>query len=155
MYVHILQFFIIDAPEAPLNFGATEVFQSENECDIILKWDPPANSFDIDHYIVYVPSLNMDANETSLISTVRLLRDCPESLDINVAAVNRFGCIGISSTVRVQTQLMLQSTSPALPTSQSPESSTSQSSTPESSTSQSSTPESSAMSCKCKSTVTV
>ena len=87
----------------------------------------------------------MTVNETSLISTVRLLRDCRESLDIKVAAVNRLGCIGISSTVRVQAELTVQSTPPALPTSQSPESSTSESSTSESSS----------ISCKCKSTFIV
>ena len=82
----------------------------------------------------------MTVNETFPISTVRLLRDCPESLDIKVAAVNRFGCIGIKSTLRVQGQLTLQSTPPALPTSQSPSSES---------------PESSSMSCKCKSTFIV
>ena len=104
MNVHILQFFIVGAPEAPRSVGAADVLQSENECVILVKWDPPANNLDIDHYIVYVPLLNMDANETSLISTIRLLRDCPESLDIIVAAVNRFGCKGINLTVRVQAQ---------------------------------------------------
>jgi hypothetical protein len=116
----------LDAPEAPLNFGATEIFRSENDCEVLVKWDPPAIGVDIEYYTVYVPPPNMNINETSFISTL-VLRDCPEHFDIEVAAVNHFGCVGIS--VRVPVQLTLQSTSPTSP--------------------ESSTPESSALLCKC------
>jgi hypothetical protein len=110
---------IIDIPEAPLNFGATEVFAQipEYDCEILVKWDPPANSDDIAHYIIYVSPPNTIVNVTSFIFSL-LLKDCPESLGIKVAAVNLFGCIGINSS-EVHVHVTLQPTS----TSESPESS--------------------------------
>ena len=93
-----LNFLYLDVPEAPLNVGATAIARLfENDCEILVKWDPPANSLDITHYIVYVPAPNVDATTNSLINSLPL-RDCPESFGIKVAAVNRFGCIGINSS---------------------------------------------------------
>ena len=106
--IHTHHFFDIDVPEAPLNVGAT---QSENECVMLVKWDPPANSHDIDHYIVYVSMLNMAVTTDSPIASLPL-RDCSKSVDVEVAAVSSFGCIGINSS-EVRIQLTPQSTSPA------------------------------------------
>ena len=94
-----LNFLYLDVPEAPLNAKAivplTAIFESD--CDIIVRWDPPANSVDITHYMVYVPALNVDATTNFLITSL-LLRNCPERFGIKIAAINRFGCIGIISS---------------------------------------------------------
>ena len=88
----------VGVPEAPLNIGATAVLQSsENDCEILVKWDPPPNSVDITNYMLYVPTRNMKITTNSPIYSL-LLRDCPESFGLIVAAVNRFGCIGINSS---------------------------------------------------------
>ena len=121
-------FLYIDIPDAPLNVKAT-VF--ENDCKILVKWDPPANSIDISSYMVYniISSIHMDTNTTFLLS-FHHLRDCPESVSVKVAAINRFGCIGINSSevyVRVAVQPTTTSTSTSISTStstfESPESS--------------------------------
>ena len=72
---------------------------SENVCEILVKWDPPANSVDIINYMVYVSALDMKVTTytDSFVSSL-LLRDCPESFGIIVTAINRFGCIGINSS---------------------------------------------------------
>ena len=86
---------------------------SENDCEILVNWNPPDNSLDILHYIVYIPSLNLDATTDSFILSL-LLRDCPESFGVKVAAINRFDCIGInSSELYVQLHVTPQSTSGA------------------------------------------
>ena len=89
----------LDVPEAPLNVGATiAVLElSENDCEILVKWDPPLNSEDIINYLIYFPALNMNVTADSFIYSL-LLRDCPERFNITVAAINRFGCIGINSS---------------------------------------------------------
>ena len=102
--------FLIAVPEAPLNVGATAVLQlSESDCEIVVKWDPPANSVDITNYLVYVPALNMNVTTNSFILSLPL-RDCPKSFGVKVAAMNRFGCIGINSS-EVNVTLTPQSTS--------------------------------------------
>ena len=70
---------------------------SENECVILIKWDPPTNSLDITNYMVYIPAQNMAVTTDSPISSLPL-RDCSERFGIKVAAINRFGCIGINSS---------------------------------------------------------
>ena len=103
-----ISFLYLDIPEAPLNVGAIPVLQLfENDCEIAVKWDPPANSVDITHYLVYVPALNMKDTTDSPISSLSL-RDCPERFSIKVAAINRFGCIGINSS---EVNVTLQPTS--------------------------------------------
>ena len=53
----------------------------------------------------------MDDTANSLITSLPL-RDCPESFGIKVAAVNRYGCIGInSSDHEVKFNVTLQPTS--------------------------------------------
>ena len=102
--------FLIAIPEVPLNIGATAILRSsENDCEVLVKWDPPANSLDITNYIVYIPALNINATTDSFIISL-LLRDCPERFNITVAAINRFGCIGSNSS-KVLVQLPPQSTS--------------------------------------------
>ena len=88
---------------------------SENDCEILVKWDPPTISVDITNYIIYIPVLNMNVTTDSFIKSL-LLRDCPESIGVIIAAINRFGCIGSnSSEVHVPVQLIPQSTSDAAP----------------------------------------
>ena len=135
MYIHIIHFLYLDVPEAPLNVRATalailhaQLF--ENDCEVLVKWDPPANSVDITHYMVYVPAPNVNVTTNSLITSL-LLRNCPERFSINVAAVNNFGCIGINSSDS-EVYVTSQPTSPS-PTFTSTCASTSTSESPESS----------------------
>ena len=51
---------------------------------------------DIDHYIITVPSRNIVEIEPSAITALRI-RNCHDNDSIQVAAVNRFGCIGENS----------------------------------------------------------
>ena len=114
LYVDTVLYIHVDIPEPPLNVGALGLRSlSESDCEVLVKWDPPAISFDIAHYIVYVPALDVNINETSFITSL-LLRNCPETFGVTVAAINRFGCIGISSS-EVCIELTPQSTSPPAP----------------------------------------
>ena len=79
---------------------AAEVSQiTENICIILVQWDPPANTAgsDIDGYIVYVPSRNINDTVSSTISTLRI-RYCGDDLRVQVAAMNRIGCVGMNSS---------------------------------------------------------
>ena len=62
-----------------------------------MTWDPPANSdtSDIDHYIVLVPSRNIIL---STILTTFTVPNCGDDIRIQVAAVNRVGCVGMNSS---------------------------------------------------------
>ena len=102
-YCYTLFSLSIDIPEAPLNVEATAqaILQAqlfEIECVILVKWDPPANGVDITRYMVYVPALNMNVTTNSLMTSLPL-RDCSERFDATVAAINRFDCIGMNSSV--------------------------------------------------------
>ena len=70
----------------------------DNNCIILVEWDPPAssNGSDIDRYIVYVPSRSITDTESSTI-TVLSVPNCRDADVILVAAVNRFGCVGPNS----------------------------------------------------------
>ena len=61
--------------------------------------DPPNNidRSDIDHYVVYVPSRNLVVNGASATSSLNV-PNCRNNVSIHVAAVNRFGCMGINSS---------------------------------------------------------
>ena len=90
-------------PDAPQNVRAAQVSQdNDNDCIILVTWDPPANIevSDIDHYIVTVPSRNIVETESAAITALRI-RNCHDNDSIQVAAMNRFGCIGENS---LQTQ---------------------------------------------------
>ena len=87
-------------PEAPKNVRAAEVSERiENDCVILVTWDPPANSdgSDIGHYILNVTSRNIVDIESSAISVLRI-PNCRSDDTIQVAAVNRFGCVGMNSS---------------------------------------------------------
>ena len=60
-----------------------------------MTWDPPDGS-DIDYYMVYVPSQNIMNIEPSAIAVFHI-QNCHDNVSIQVAAVNRFGCIGPNS----------------------------------------------------------
>ena len=65
-----------------------------------MTWDPPTNidRSDIDHYIIYVPSRNiMNISSSNTIDlNITNCRDGNNS--IQVAAVNRLGCVGPNSS---------------------------------------------------------
>ena len=64
-----------------------------------MTWDPPANndSSDIDQYIVYVPSRNIIDISSSTISTLTVM-NCGDDIRVQVAAMNRIGCVGLNSS---------------------------------------------------------
>ena len=72
-----------------------------------MTWDPPADvdRFDIDRYIIYVPSRNM--MNVSFSTTIDLdITNCRVGNNsIQVAAMNRLGCIGPTSSL-IQPSLM-------------------------------------------------
>jgi hypothetical protein len=73
----------------------------DNLCVILVQWDPPANSdaSDIDQYIIYVPSRNFsdDISSNSTVTTFTE-KNCGDDDFVLVAAVNRFGCVGMNSS---------------------------------------------------------
>ena len=64
-----------------------------------MTWSPPANSdpSEIDQYRVYVPSRNIIDISSSTISTFTV-PNCDEDTRVQVAAVNRAGCVGMNSS---------------------------------------------------------
>jgi hypothetical protein len=66
-----------------------------------VAWNPPANidRFDIDRYIIYVPSQNM--MNISFSTTIDLtIPNCGVSNNsVQVAAVNGLGCVGPNSSL--------------------------------------------------------
>jgi hypothetical protein len=64
-----------------------------------VQWDPPANSdaSDVDQYIVYVPSRNIRDVSSSTLSTLTVT-NCGDDVRVQVAAVNRIGCVGMNSS---------------------------------------------------------
>ena len=79
--------------------SANEIRPRDNTCIILVTWDPPANSnaSDIDQYIVYVPSRNIRNISSSTMSTLTVL-NCDDDTLVQVAAVNRIGCVGMNSS---------------------------------------------------------
>ena len=69
-------------------------------CIILVQWDPPANSdaSDIDQYIVYVPSRNIRDDILSSTLITLTLSSCGVDVRVQVAAMNRFGCVGMNSS---------------------------------------------------------
>ena len=74
-------------------------------CIILVTWDPPANSdpSDIYQYIVYVPSRNIRDISPSTLTTLTV-PNCGDDTRVQVAAVNRIGCVGMNSS---EVQLIL------------------------------------------------
>ena len=98
--ISLMHISFLAVPEAPQNVRAAEVSPPiENVCIILVTWDPPANTdqSDIDRYIVYVPSRNITDIESSAISVLRI-PNCRSDDTIQVAAVNRFECVGMNSS---------------------------------------------------------
>ena len=89
---------LLAIPGAPRNVRAAEASEVDNNCIILVTWDPPANIdiSDIDHYIITVPSRNIMETETSAITALRI-RNCHRNDSIQVTAVSRFGCVGENS----------------------------------------------------------
>ena len=94
---------LLAIPGAPRNVRAAEASERiDNNCIILVTWDPPTNVdvSDIGHYIITVPSRNIIQTESAAITALRI-RNCHRNDSIQVAAVNRFGCVGGNS---LQTQ---------------------------------------------------
>ena len=88
--------------------SAAEILRPlDNICIILVTWSPPANSdpSDVDQYIVYVPSRNIrdDISSSTLITLT--VPNCGDDVRIQVAAVNRVGCVGMNSS-EVQPSLL-------------------------------------------------
>ena len=64
-----------------------------------MTWDPLANSdpSDIDQYRVYIPSRNI-REETSSTVFSHTVMNCGDDIRIQIAAVNRDGCMGMNSS---------------------------------------------------------
>ena len=64
-----------------------------------MTWSPLANidPSDIDQYIVYVPSQGIRDTSSSTISTFTV-PNCGDDTRIQVAAMNRIGCVGMNSS---------------------------------------------------------
>lgn len=87
---------LLAIPDAPRNVRAAEASERiDNNCIILVTWDPPTNVdvLDIDYYIITIPSRNIVETESSAIIALRI-RNCHRNDTIQVAAVNRFGCVG-------------------------------------------------------------
>ena len=94
---------LLAIPGAPRNVRAAEASERiDNNCIILVTWDPPTNIevSDIDHYTITVPSRNIVEDGSSAIFSLRI-HNCHRNDSIQVAAVNRFGCVGENS---LQTQ---------------------------------------------------
>ena len=89
-------------PGIPRRIRAAEISQpSDGICIILVTWNPPANSdaSDIDQYIVYVPSRNIKVyTSSSTILTLSVSNCGDDIIRVQVAAVNRIGCIGMNSS---------------------------------------------------------
>ena len=104
MYMDILHASLLAIPGVPQKISATEFEVSrpiDTVCIIVVQWDLPANSdgSDIAQYIVYnIPSRNIRNSSLSstLITTTR--PNCGDDIRIQVAAVNRVGCVGMNSS---------------------------------------------------------
>ena len=88
-------------PGAPQNVKAAEVSERiDRKCIILVTWDPPSNidgsDIDLLNYIITIPSRNIVDNVSSAITVLRI-RNCRSDDIIQVAAVNRFGCVGQNS----------------------------------------------------------
>ena len=86
-----------------MDITASEISRSaENTCVILVQWGPPTNSdvSDIDQYIVYVPSRNIVVTIPSSPPTFTTLpvQNCGDDIHVQVAVVNRNGCVGMNSS---------------------------------------------------------
>lgn len=85
----------VAVPGIPRDVRAVETAEStESDCIIVVTWDPPANTTDVDHYIVSVPSRNISENNKLLTTDPLRVRNCHNNISIHVAAVNHLGCEG-------------------------------------------------------------
>jgi hypothetical protein len=101
-------------PSVPQRISAAEISRhSDNLCIILVTWDPPASSdaSDFDQYIVYVPSRNIRDVSSSVITTLTV-PNCDDDIRVQVAAVNRIGCVGMNSS-EVQPDLLDTQPTPA------------------------------------------
>ena len=90
-------------PGVPQRIDAAEISQPrrrDDTCTILVTWDPPANSdaSEIDQYIVYVPSRNISNTILSSALSTLTVPNCGDDIRIQVAAVNRIGCVGMNSS---------------------------------------------------------
>ena len=101
MLMSILHASLLGVPGVPQMINAREISRSVGTtCIIVVTWDPPTNidPSEIDQYIVYVPSRNIGNNISSSTLTTLTVMNCGDDIRIQVAAVNRIGCVGMNSS---------------------------------------------------------
>ena len=93
-------------PGAPQNVEAVEVSdreRNEDNCVIVVQWDPPANTnpSDINQYTVNVTTRNILADTGTRSNTIHVARvpECDDDVRVQVAAVSSLGCVGASVEV--------------------------------------------------------
>ena len=107
---------MLAVPGVPQRISAAEISRPrDNICIILVLWNPPANSdaSDIDQYIVYVPSQNIRDNVVSSTVSTLTLSNCGDDVRVQVAAVNRVGCVGMNSSEVLPAPLDSIPTAPA------------------------------------------
>ena len=98
-------------PGTPQIISATVISRPTNNiCIILVQWNPPTNSIesDVDRYIIYVPSRNMNVTSISTVSPLTVM-NCDVDVRVQVAAVSGIGCVGQNSS-EVQPDLLAVST---------------------------------------------
>ena len=90
-------------PGVPLDITASEISRSiDNVCIILVQWGPPTNSdaSDIAKYIVYISSRNIERTVSAAPPTFTTLpiMNCGDDARVQIAAVNRIGCVGMNSS---------------------------------------------------------
>ena len=98
-------------PGAPQNVRAAEVSErNENMCIILVQWDPPTNSdpSDIARYGVSVTPQGIVNFVLSAISVLQVPNCLDEDTRVQVAAINRVGCVGMNSSEVRPTLLDIQ-----------------------------------------------
>ena len=93
-------------PGAPQNVEAVEVSdreRNEDNCVIVVQWDPPANTnpSDINQYTVNVTTQNILADTGTRSNTIHVARvpECDGDVRVQVVAVSSLGCVGPSVEV--------------------------------------------------------
>ena len=112
----ILHTSLLAVPGVPQMISAADILRPrDNICIILVTWDPPAKSdaSDIGQYIVYVPSRNIRNDISSFTLITLTVPNCGDDIRIQVAAVNRFGCVGMNSSEVLPAPLDSIPTAPA------------------------------------------
>ena len=88
-------------------------------CRLLVTWNPPNNIdiSDIERYMVYIPSRNIMTNESSETSLFPSVPNCRNNVSIQVAAINRFRCVGMNSSLMLNLPVVPTTVGPDILTS--------------------------------------